>query len=95
MKLMRMAIFSFFLTSLGGCHFFKANAGCHTAQEYQRAQQLPPLKVPAGLDAPAKSTSMVIPTVATDIPVRARKDACLEEPPKFKASTPNKPLPQT
>lgn len=95
MKLIRMVMFSVCLTSLGGCHFFKANAGCHSAQEYQRAQQLPPLKVPAGLDAPAKSTSMVIPAVAADIPVRARRDACLEEPPKYKASPPNRPLPQT
>jgi len=95
MKLVQVLMFCACMGVLGGCHHFRANAGCHAAQEYQNAQQLAPLKVPAGLDAPAKSTSLVIPAVAVDIPVRSRKDACLEEPPKYKSSTPNKPLPQS
>ena len=83
------------LGALSGCHMFKANAGCHVAQEYMKARQMPPLKVPAGLDAPTKAPTITIPDVAADIPVRARTDACLEEPPKYKASSTSKPLPQT
>ena len=95
MKLIPVLVFSAVLGGLGGCHLFKANAGCHNAQEYQRAQDVAALRIPAGLDSPSKSTSMVIPSVPADIPTRGRQDACLEEPPKYKASTPNKPLPQT
>ena len=95
MKWVQVLMICACMGALSGCHFFRANSGCHSAQEYQKAQQLAPLKVPAGLDAPAKSTSMVIPAVAADIPLRGRKDACLEEPPKYKSSTPNKPLPQS
>jgi uncharacterized lipoprotein len=95
MKFVSVLMICACIGALGGCHRLRANAGCHAAQEYQKAQQLPPLKVPAGLDAPSKASPLVIPSVASDIPVRGRRDACLEEPPKYKASAPNKPLPQS
>jgi len=95
MKLIPILVFLAGFCALSGCHMFRANSGCHAAQVYQRAQEMPPLKVPLGMDAPNKSAPMVIPTVAADIPNRGRKDACLEEPPKYKAAAPNKPLPQS
>jgi uncharacterized lipoprotein len=95
MKLIPILMVSACLAALSGCHMFRGNFACHAAQEYQRAQQMPPLKVPLGMDAPNKTAPMVIPSVASDIPARGRRDACLEEPPKYKAAAPNKPLPQS
>jgi len=47
-----------------GCHLFgKLTPDCHTRQEYQRAAQVPPLKVPPGLDSPNTQGALVIPTV--------------------------------
>jgi uncharacterized lipoprotein len=83
------------LGAVSGCHFLKSRTGCHADQEYRHAQQLAPLKVPAGLDAPNTATALVIPDVRTDIPARGPREACLEEPPQYRPSTPAKPLPQS
>ena len=40
-------------TLVSGCHIFnRLTPDCHRPQEYQRATQLAPLKVPPGLDTP-------------------------------------------
>ena len=64
---------------------------CHRSQEYQRAVQVAPLKVPAGLDAPNVQGALVIPTVEAAPPPPGPKDACLDEPPRFKGNAPPKP----
>ena len=50
---------------LNGCtrllHGFAPD--CHKRQEYQRAAQAAPLKVPAGLDSPNTQGALLIPTV--------------------------------
>ena len=49
---------------MSGCHWFGNEAtDCHKPQEYQRAVQVAPLKVPAGLDTPNTQGALVIPTV--------------------------------
>ena len=49
---------------LSGCHLFsKLTPDCHSPQEYMHAGQVPPLKVPAGLDSPNTQGALVIPTV--------------------------------
>ncbi len=77
---------------LGSCarilHGFAPD--CHKPQEYQRAAQLPPLKVPAGLDTPNTQGALVIPTVELAPPPPGRRDACLDSPPRYKAAPPNK-----
>ena len=76
---------------LSGCHLFsKLTPDCHTPQEYQRAGQVAPLKVPAGLDAPNTKDALVIPTVDLAPPPPGPKDACLDVPPRYKAAPPNK-----
>jgi uncharacterized lipoprotein len=79
-------------TLLGGCarilHGFAPD--CHKPQEYQRAAQMPPLKVPAGLDTPNTQGALVIPTVELSAPPPGRHDACLDAPPRYKAAPPNK-----
>lgn len=93
MNLTRMVIFSTLLAATSGCHFLRGKTGCHADQEYRHAVQMPALKVPAGLDAPNTTTALVIPEVAADVVVAPRgpRDACLEDPPKYKPSIPNKP----
>ncbi len=74
-----------------GCHLFsKLTPDCHTPQEYQRAGQVPPLKVPPGLDAPNTKDALVIPTVDLAPPPPGPKDLCLDVPPRYKAAPQNK-----
>ena len=96
MKVMlRIVALGAVLGMLGGCHFLRGRTGCHADQEYRHAEQLPALKVPAGLDAPNTATALVIPPANAEIPTRGPREACLEEPPKYKPAAPSKPLPQS
>ena len=63
---------------------------CHRPQEYQRAAQVAPLKVPAGLDTPNTQGALVIPTVDLAPPPPGPHDACLDTPPRYKPAPPNK-----
>ena len=74
-----------------GCHLFsKLTPDCHSPQEYQRAAQVAPLKVPSGLDSPNTQGALVIPTVDLAPPPPGPKDACLDVPPRYKPAPPNK-----
>jgi uncharacterized lipoprotein len=76
---------------MSGCHLFsKLTPDCHSPQEYRRATQLAPLKVPSGLDSPNTKEALVIPTVDLAPPPPGPKDACLDVPPRYKPAPPNK-----
>ena len=76
---------------MSGCHLFsKLTPDCHTPQEYQRAGQVAPLKVPEGLDSPNTQGALVIPTVALALPPPGPKDTCLDVPPRYEPAPPNK-----
>jgi len=76
---------------MSGCHLFsKLTPDCHTPQEYQRAGQIAPLKVPAGLDKPNTQGALIIPAAALAPPPPGPKDACLDVPPRYKPAPPNK-----
>ena len=76
---------------MSGCHLFsKLTPDCHTPQEYQRAGQVPPLKVPQGLDSPNTQGALAIPTVALAPPPPGPKDTCLDVPPRYKPAPANK-----
>jgi uncharacterized lipoprotein len=78
-------------TLLSGCHIVsRLNPDCHTKQEYQRAAQMAPLKVPEGLDSPNTQGALVIPTVELAPPTPGPKDACLDLPPRYTPAPPNK-----
>ena len=78
-------------TLVSGCHIFnRLTPDCHRPQEYQRATQLAPLKVPPGLDTPNTQGALVIPTVELAPPPPGPHDACLDTPPRYKAAPPNK-----
>ncbi len=76
---------------LGACsihHMFERD--CHSAseQEYQKAVQVAPLRVPAGIDAPNVQGALVIPDEGVKPPPRKSTDACLDLPPRFKEPPP-------
>jgi uncharacterized lipoprotein len=78
---------------LAGCHmhiFHGLAPDCHAPQEYQHAQQVAPLRVPAGLDSPNVQSALVIPEVGLAAPAPGAKDACLDAPPRYKAAPPMK-----
>ena len=78
-------------TLLGGCHVFsRLNPDCHTRQEYQRAAEAAPLKVPEGLDTPNTQGALVIPAVELAPPPPGPKDACLDLPPRYVPAPQNK-----
>ena len=76
---------------MSGCHLFsKLTPDCHVPQEYQRAGQVAPLKVPQGLDSPNTQGALVIPAVAAALPPPGPKDTCLDVPPRYQPAPPNK-----
>ena len=81
------------LPLLGGCHVFRnASAkACHSPQPYQKAQSVPPLKIPPGLDAPDPTNALRLPTLNEPAaPPRSGKQPCLDEPPPYKVTRPAK-----
>jgi len=89
MSLDRVWMLVFAAALMSGCHMF-GKSDCHSQQEYQRAAQAPPLKVPSGLDTPNTQGALVIPTVDLTPPPPGPKDACLDAPPRYKPAPPNK-----
>jgi opacity protein-like surface antigen len=76
---------------MSGCHVFsKLTPDCHTTQEYQKAGQIAPLKVPAGLDSPNTQGALVIPNVALAPPPPGPNDVCLDTPPRYVPAPSNK-----
>ena len=64
MRLIRPVGFIAAAILLNGCRLIHGGAtDCHKPQEYQRAVQRAPLKVPEGLDSPNTQGALVIPTV--------------------------------
>jgi uncharacterized lipoprotein len=72
---------------LSGCHMFSSlKDDCHAKQDYQQARSAPPLKVPAGLDAPNTAGALVIPAVGDAPPQPGPKDMCFDVPPRYKSA---------
>ena len=78
------------LPLLAGCGFMQKVGllgsgleACHEPQAYESAQEIPPLQVPAGLDAPSAKGALKIP--ALDSPERKREaeEPCLAHPPTY------------
>ncbi len=84
------------LALIGGCswhrmtHPFSQN--CHAPQEYQRAAQVAPLRVPDGLDSPNVQGALVIPAIEVSGPPAGPNDPCLDAPPRYKAAPAAKTL---
>jgi uncharacterized lipoprotein len=75
---------------LTACHpFGHFTYACHKKQVYMRATSVPPLKVPAGLDAPDTTNALHLPALNEPAPpLRTGQQPCLDEPPSFKVAKP-------
>lgn len=75
---------------LGACQS-PLGGSCHKPQAYAAAQELPPLRVPAGLDGPETESALEIPPLdAPEVPPDP-EGPCLEAPPAITAP----PLPRS
>jgi uncharacterized lipoprotein len=83
-RLFLVAVMSGSLLLLGGCKRILM-ANCHKPQAYATAEDLPPLRIPAGLDGPDTRTALKIPALTEPEAPRRLKDPCLEEPPAASA----------
>jgi hypothetical protein len=94
MKFVRTTVLLLLLPPLvGGCHLFRGASAkaCHSPHPYQKAQTVPPLKIPGGLDAPDTTNALRLPTLADPGPApRSGKQPCLDEPPPYKVTQPAK-----
>jgi len=72
------------LLGVSGCSMMR-NRSCHEQQPYMKAKTVPPLTIPAGLDAPDTTNALHLPALnEPGPPPRAGKQPCLDEPPPFK-----------
>jgi uncharacterized lipoprotein len=55
---------------------------CRKAPPYGEEKDLPPLRIPVGLDAPDTREALEIPALDEPVAPRDPKDGCLEEPPQ-------------
>ena len=79
---------------LDGCRLFRgaSSQSCHESRGYAQAQSVPPLKIPAGLDAPDTSSALRLPDLKEPPPPpRSAKARCLDAPPSFKVQQPRVP----
>jgi uncharacterized lipoprotein len=91
MRFDRAVILAAAAVPLCGCHLFsKLTPDCHTPQEYQRALQMAPLKVPEGMDTPNTQSALPIPNIDITPPPPGPHDACLDVPPHYVPAPANK-----
>jgi uncharacterized lipoprotein len=78
--------------ALEGCRVVRAVSAnvCHDPkQTYLQAISVPPLKIPAGLDAPDTSNALKLPQLNEPAPPPRRgNQPCLDAPPSFKVQQP-------
>jgi uncharacterized lipoprotein len=74
------------LLAQGGCSWLHhgKHAACHEPAVGGEAKNLPPLKMPPGLDAPDTRNAIKVPPLDEPERPRAPGDPCLSQPPSFK-----------
>jgi len=58
---------------------------CHKPAVYMEAESIPPLVVPAGLDAPDTKGALKVPDLAQPDRPRGPNEPCLDAPPRYTA----------
>lgn len=80
------------LLLLGGCAHHRGNdVGCRRPEFSATAQNLAPLRAPAGLTAPNTAAGVRIPALNQPPPARARNAPCLDWPPTYVSEPPIPP----
>ena len=86
-RLLACAIVALAALALAGCHrgLLRGNA-CNKPQPYARAQSVPPLRLPSGIDAPDTHAALRVPPLNEPAPPpRSLREPCLDTPPSFTA----------
>ena len=83
---MRFVLLSVVL-ALSGCGLFSPTfENCEESPAYAEAEELPPLAVPAGVDAPDTRNALKVPPVTT--PERPLDGRCIDAPPSYYPARP-------
>jgi len=82
MTIRRLIVFLSLAGLTAGCHMLRPN--CRGIEDYQTAQEVPALRVPAGMDSPDVKNVLKIPPPPVAPPPLGGKDACLEAPPRYR-----------
>jgi len=71
---------------LSGCHWMHRNrvSSCRETTVVTEARNLPPLKVPPGLDAPDTRNAIKVPELNEPERPRDPREPCLSQPPSYK-----------
>jgi len=84
MRVVRGVVLVALALGVSGCAAFHSKS-CHEVQPYMKAKNVPPLTIPAGLDAPDTTNALRLPALNEPAPPpRSGKQPCLDEPPPFK-----------
>jgi hypothetical protein len=83
-----IAALSLSLLALSGCKRLFGDADCSKPAAYADSRNLPPLRIPVGLDGPDTRAAMKIPELNEPEIPRKPGDACLDEPPAYSTSAP-------
>lgn len=81
LRLLLLVTASLALLAASGCRVLTGSSSCRNPQPYQAAESLPPLRVPAGLQAPDTSGALRIPELNQPEYPRDPDAPCLESPP--------------
>lgn len=81
---MRGLLLACVLVLLAGCSWWGGNEDpCISAEEYQQAQEVPDLTVPAGLDKPDASGRLQVPPGPPAAEPLSQSAGCLPRPPSY------------
>jgi uncharacterized lipoprotein len=85
-RTLALAAAALLLAALGGCSWMHhgKRAGCREPAIGAEARNLPPLKMPPGLDAPDTRNAIKVPPLDEPERPRASNEPCLSQPPSFK-----------
>jgi uncharacterized lipoprotein len=87
---MKWLVLGFVILSLQGCRALTGS--CHDPAPYMRAESVPPLQFPPGLEAPDTRNALRIPELKEPAPPpRKEGDPCLDSPPPFSPPRPAQP----
>ena len=79
---------------MSGCKSRLASCS-QSNKDYAGAQDLPPLKAPAGLETPNTRNCLKVPPLNTPDRMRGKDEPCLDIPPPFASSKTATPAPES
>jgi len=94
-KMAALMLLAVAVLATAGCNPFRRSseaALCTQDEALAKAESVPPLKIPPGLESPDTSNALRIPELNTpEPPPRTVAQGCLDEPPPFQINKPSPP----